>query len=391
MDRVRQARWALAAMFLVNGFIMGAFAPQIPLLLPRHDISKPELGLLLLALGMGAVGAMLFSGKIIARLGSRRTLTIFALAVAPVLPAVVLSPSVAVLAVAMASMGAVMGSMDVAMNAQAVEVERRMGRAIMSSSHGFWSLGGFAGAGLGGLVIARQGAEAHALASGAIAGLIVLAAVSFLLPSPPRPAPGIAAPRTRLFPRDAALWLLGLISLMSMVPEGAVLDWGAIYIKHDLGADLAVSGLAYSFFAGTMALMRFAGDGLRNRFGAVRTLRLSALTGAVGLLGAAVAPNAETAILAFAVAGLGVANLVPVIFSAAGNHPGMPSGAAISVVTMVGYAGILVAPTSIGVAAEMVGFRATFATLAGLLVVVAMAAGRARAAEPMQAAQPQAA
>ena len=386
MEKTVQARWAVAALFMANGFVMGSFAPQIPLLLPRHDITKPQLGLLLLALGIGAVVAMLFAGRIIARFGTRAALSVFALAIVPVLPGVVLAPSVPVLAVAMAAMGAMIGCMDVAMNAQAVEVERRLGRAIMSSSHGFWSLGGFAGAGLGGLVIARQGAEAHALATAAVAGALILAA----LPSLPKVAtpPAGTRPHTRLVPRDPALWLLGLISLMCMVPEGAVLDWGALYIQTELGADVASSGLAFSLFAGAMATMRLLGDGVRNRFGAVRTLRYSALVGAVGLMGAALAPTAPVAILAFGIAGLGVANMVPVIFSAAGNHPGMASGAAISFVTMIGYSGILLAPTSIGFIAEATGFRVTFAALACILLLVALLAARASAAETVHAGQP---
>ncbi len=386
MEKTVQARWAVAALFMANGFVMGSFAPQIPLLLPRHDITKPQLGLLLLALGIGAVVAMLFSGRIIARFGTRAALSVFALAIVPVLPGVVLAPSVPVLAVAMAAMGAMIGCMDVAMNAQAVEVERRLGRAIMSSSHGFWSLGGFAGAGLGGLVIARQGAEAHALATAAVAGILILAALP-RLPKTTAPPAG-ARPHTRLVPRDPALWLLGSISLMCMVPEGAVLDWGALYIQTELGADVASSGLAFSLFAGAMATMRLLGDGVRNRFGAVRTLRYSALVGALGLMGAALAPTAPVAILAFGIAGLGVANMVPVIFSAAGNHPGMASGAAISFVTMIGYSGILLAPTSIGFIAEATGFRVTFAALACILLLVALLAARASAAETVHAGQP---
>jgi predicted MFS family arabinose efflux permease len=150
MQKTIRARWAVATMFLANGFVMGTFAPQIPLLLPRHGITKSDLGLLLLVMGIGAVLAMLFAGKIIARLGGRLTLRVFAALLIPVLPAVVLAPGVPTLALALALMGAVVGCMDVAMNAQAVEVEQRLGRAIMSSSHGFWSLGGFAGAGLAG-------------------------------------------------------------------------------------------------------------------------------------------------------------------------------------------------------------------------------------------------
>ena len=387
MDQAVKARWAVAALFMANGFTMGSFAPQIPLFLPRHDITESTLGMMLFAMGLGAVAAMLFSGRLIARLGLRRTLTIFSLAIIPVLPAVVLAPSVPALAVGLAAMGAAIGCMDVAMNAQAVEVERSLGRAIMSSSHGFWSLGGFAAAGLGGVVIAHGGAGAHALAAAALAGIVIVLALRHIPASAPRPA---EAPQQRLhlLPRDPALWLLGMISLLAMVPEGAVLDWGALYIRTELGADIAASGLAYSLFAGAMALMRFLGDGLRNRHGAVRTLRVSALIGATGLMAAAAAPSPPVAILAFGLAGLGVANMIPVIFSAAGNHPGAASGTAISFVTMLGYSGILIAPTSIGFIAETVGFRVTFAGLACLLVLVALNARRAGAAEPVRQGLP---
>ena len=158
-QRAIRGRWAVAAMFLANGFTMGAWAPQIPLLLPRHDISEFTLGLLILALGLGAVGAMLFAGRLIARFGSQKVLRTFALSIVPVLPAVVFSPNLWLLTPAMMLLGALIGCMDVAMNASAVEVERKLGRAIMSSSHGFWSLGGFFGGALGGWLIAHWGAE----------------------------------------------------------------------------------------------------------------------------------------------------------------------------------------------------------------------------------------
>lgn len=381
MTDLQKGRWAIAAMFLANGFVMGAWAPQIPLLLPRHGIGEATLGLLILGLGAGAVGAMVFCGRLIERHGARRVLRVFMLSIVPVLPVVVLAPSVPVLAVAMALFGAMIGCMDVAMNAHAVEVERRLRRAIMSSCHGFWSLGGFLGGSLGGWIIARAGAEMQAFLTAGITAALVLAATGFLIAGDP-PAPRLSdTPRTRLLPRDPGLWLLGAIALLSMVPEGAVLDWAAIYLGQEMGTGVATSGLAFAFFAGAMAIMRFLGDGVRNRFGAVRTLRVSALIGAAGLTAAALAQTPALAIAGFAMAGLGVANMVPVIFSAAGNHPGLPSGAALAVVTMVGYSGILVAPASIGVAAEAVGFRTTFGALALLLVVVALLADRARAAD----------
>jgi predicted MFS family arabinose efflux permease len=145
VGRARRARWAVAAMFLANGFTMGAWAPQIPLLMPRHGVTESTLGLLILVLGMGAVSAMLFAGRLISLYGGRKVLSVFSLALIPVLPMVVFSPNLWLLALFMAVFrrdGGLHGCGD----------ERPGGgdrapadRAIMSSSHGFWSLGGFIG------------------------------------------------------------------------------------------------------------------------------------------------------------------------------------------------------------------------------------------------------
>ncbi len=381
----QRGRWAVAAMFLANGFVMGAWAPQIPLLLPRHQITETTLGLLILVLGLGAVGAMLFAGRLIARFGSRSVVRSFALSVVPVLPIVVYAPSIPILAVAMAALGALIGCMDVAMNANAVEVERRLGRAIMSSSHGFWSLGGFAGGILGGQIIAAYGAEVQALWAASVSGIIVLGAMPFLLSedhAAALPAPG--GPKPALLPRDVALWIIGGMALFSMVPEGAVLDWAALYLSKELGADVATSGYAFGFFAGTMAIIRFFGDSIRNRFGAVRTFQVSGVIAAIGMFGGATAQSEWMAITSFAIAGIGVANMVPILFSAAGNHPGLSAGAGIAAVTMVGYSGILIAPSSIGFIAEHIGFRWTYGALALLLLLVSALAGRVAAADGRQ-------
>ncbi len=209
-DRIvaQRGRWAVAAMFLANGFLFGSWAPQIPLLLPRHDITEGTLGLLIFGLGVGAVVAMAFSGAVIARIGSRRALRIFAMLAVGTLALVVFSPDVPTLAVSMAVMGAFLGCMDVAMNANAVEVEKRLDRAIMSSSHGFWSLGGFLGGGLGGFVIAQTGAHAHALLATAAALAVMLAAMPFLIAETRSPAPATGAKRQSSWPKGAAIYIL---------------------------------------------------------------------------------------------------------------------------------------------------------------------------------------
>jgi MFS family permease len=387
--QARRGRWGVGAFFGANGFVMGAWAPQIPLLLPRHNISEGILGLLIFGLGVGAVSAMLFSGRIIALYGSRRVATVFALAAAPMLPLIVYAPSVWALALLMALMGGMIGCMDVAMNASAVEVERRLGRAIMSSSHGFWSLGGFVGGTVGTYAIYWFGAEAQAFGTSVVALCLVLWGMVRLIDDPRNVVIGATTqPRTHLFPRDIGLWLLGAMALFSMVPEGAVLDWAAIYLGKELNSGLNNAGLAFAFFAGAMAVMRFMGDRVRSRFGAVNTLRISGAIGAAGMMLASAAPVDWLAIVGFAMTGLGVANMIPILFSAAGNHPGLPSAQAISTVTMVGYAGILVAPAPIGFVAEQIGFRLTYFTLALLLLVVAAMAERASAADILQKTAP---
>ena len=395
IDReAERGRWAVAAMFLINGFIMGAWATQIPLLLPRHDITESTLGLLILTLGLGAVGAMLFAGRMIARIGSRRMVIIFGWLSTLVLPAAILSPNLVFVPLAMVAFGGIIGCMDVSMNANAVAVERRLNRAIMSSSHGFWSLGGFVGGAIGALALARWGAEAQAIGVGVIcAGIMALAlphlihdepvALRHLIQDGPAAVGRTSGPvvKAPLLPRDGALWLLGFMTLFSMVPEGAVLDWAAIYLHKELGADLTTAGMGFALFSAMMALMRFLGDAVRNRFGAVRTLRYSGFAGAAGLLVMALAPTDLLAIAGCALAGIGVANMVPILFSAAGNHPGMTPGAGIATVTMLGYSGILFAPGTIGFIAEYTGFRATYLVLGLILLAVAALAGRAAAAD----------
>ena len=381
MTSARKGSWAVSALFFANGMSTGAWAPQIPLLLPRHQITESTLGLLILFFGVGAVGAMLGAGRLIATYGSRSIARAFALALVPCLPLVVLAPNLPILALTLVLFGGFLGTMDVAMNANAVAVEARLGRAVMSSFHGFWSLGGFFGAGAIGWLVARTDALTGALAAATICLTLILLATPFIIEDDNRKAATDATPHDALIPRDLGLILLGMIALFSMVPEGAVMDWAAIYLQKEMGATQAASTLAFAFFSAAMATVRFAGDAVRNRFGAVRTLRGSAVIAAFGLGLALIAPTAPLAIAGFAFAGVGVANMIPVIFSAAGNYPGLAPGTAIAFVTMLGYSGILVAPFSIGYFAEHFGFRITFGGLIALLCIVAVMARRASHAE----------
>jgi MFS family permease len=374
----QRGRWSVAAMFLVNGFLVGSWAPQIPGFLARLRITEFTLGLLILLFGLGALAAMPWCGTLIGRFGSRRVTQMFGVVAVFGLLLIVLAPNVPVAALALFLFGGFVGGMDVAMNANAVEVERRLRRAVMSSSHGFWSLGGFAGGGLGGLLIKDGGAVLHAIVVTILALAVFLLAARGLVTET---QPTIRQKFRFALPKNSAIYLIGVMALFSMIPEGAVLDWAALYLKQELGAGIATAGLAFAAFSGTMALMRFAGDAVRNRFGAVATLRVSALIAAAGMLVGGFAPNAWIAVMAFAFAGFGIANMVPIAFSAAGNQPGLSPGAGLSTVTVMGYSGILLAPSIIGFIGQHVGFSPAFIGVSALLIIVFLMAGLARAAD----------
>lgn len=363
----QRGRWAVAALFFANGFMVGSWAPQIPALVERLGISEFTLGLLILGFGLGAVAAMVNAGHLIARHGSQKTLLLFSLTTVVPLLLVALAPNVWLVAPALVYFGATIGAMDVSMNSNAVAVERKLGRAIMSSSHGFWSLGGFAGGGLGGILIQNYGHLSHAIFATIVAGVIVAAAWAYVIPD--RHPQAEEEKGSFRWPREGAIYLLGAIALICMNAEGAVLDWAALYLRQEQAADIATAGFAFAFFSGAMALMRFAGDGIRNRYGAVTTFRASNLIAATGMLVAGLSPWPWLSIAAFAICGLGIANAVPILFSAAGNHRGLSHGAGMSVVTTMGYSGILVAPSLIGFVGGQVGFRPVYIVVAILIAL----------------------
>lgn len=374
----KRARFAVGAIFFMTGFLTGSWAPQIPVFVTRLQISEFTLGLLILLFGLGAVTAMPVSGYLMSQYGSRSMMRWFGGFSTVALLLVALAPNVPLAAIAMFLFGGLIGATDVAMNANAVVVERRLSRAIMSSSHAYWSLGGFAGGSGGGFLIQHSGHLAHAIVVTVISVVIFAAATGYLI------ADGKSVTQDhRKFemPKSATVYLVGLIALFCMIPEGAVLDWGALYLHTEKGADFATAGLAFGLFAGTMAVMRFLGDGVRNRFGAVRTFQVSSLIAAVGLLVAGFAPWPWLIIAAFAVAGIGIANTVPIAFSAGGNQPGMASSVGMSVVTTMGYSGILLAPSIIGFTAEKTGLAMVFVALSSLLVIACLMGGLVRTAD----------
>lgn len=379
MTQAIGTRRAVSALFFLNGLIVGSWAPKLPVLMQRLEISEAIAGVAVLILGLGSITIMPLFGALTARRGSAHAVRLAAWLAVPVLLLISLAPTLWTVFAAVFLFGGAIGGMDVAMNANAVAVERVRRRAIMSSCHGFWSLGGLVGAGAGGVAITMMGEVGHALAVTVVVALGLLVALPRVLQDAPVRQDG--APVPLRLPRSPLAYVIGLMALCSMIPEGAILDWAAVYLQREMGASLALAGWGFAACAGTMAVMRFLGDLLRQRLGAVRTLRISTLIAMAGLGVAGLAEGPLPAIAGFALAGIGIANMVPIAFSAAGNVPGLAHGVGLSVVTTMGYSGILLAPGSIGWLAERTSFSSIYLGLAALLLVPLLLSHLARTAD----------
>ena len=373
------ARWAICAAFFANGFTVGHWAPKIPVLVERLGISEALLGQMIILFGVGALIALIGGAVLVNRFGSRPMLRITSLMLAPSLVLLTVMPNVLLTTLAMLWLGMFLGAMDNAMNANGVSVETGLGRPVMSSYHGFWSLGGVAGGLTGGAMIAWMGELGHALAVAAM----TLAIISWAWPRyvsdreehRPSAAEAVTAGAMQAggIPRAPGIYLFGIMTMMAFAPEGTVIDWSALYLKDELGAPLLISGYAFAAFSMTMAVMRLTGDRIRTRFGDRPVLIASCVVAALGLFVAGQADSFLGACAGFFIAGLGMANTVPVLFSVAGRYPGIKPASAIAVITAFGYGGLLFIPAFVGFVAEHWSLGLVFSGWAVILLAMGAA------------------
>mgnify|MGYP001267568452 CR=1 FL=1 len=371
--RAPAARWATIAAFFLNGTVFGVWATQIPVIKDHLDLSPGVVGLALLCLAAGALTAMIGTGALLSRVGSAPAVRVTALLFCLLLPLPALMPDVVTLCAILFLFGAAGGTMDVAMNAHGALVERHLGRPIMSSLHGMWSLGGLFGAGAGGLLLQVLPPVAQCgLIAGALLALF-LAVQSRLLPSS---ADSSAEPSGLALPSRGTL-LLGLLTFLAFMSEGAILDWSAIYLREDLGGAATVAGLGFAVFSGAMAAGRFCGDRLRQRFGGVTLVRTGAMLAFAGLALALLGGGPAVAVVGFGLTGLGLSNVVPVLFSAAGSGDERSAASSIAAVATLGYAGVLTGPALLGFVAEASTVGFSFTLVAALALVIALTSSRA--------------
>lgn len=362
-------RIATRIAFFMAGFAVSAWAPLIPFARRKLALDDAQLGLMLLCLGIGSVLMMPLAGGLAARFGCRRTILAAGTAICLCMPALMLAPSMPVLAVALAVFGASLGVLDVVMNLQAVIVERASGRAMMSGFHGMYSVGGIAGAGGVTGALALGASPLAAITGTAVLAALLLATArgGLLAQGGEGDHPAFALPRGRVL-------LVGAVCFAMFLSEGAVLDWSAVFLSTVRHADPATAGLGYVAFAVTMTLGRLTGDRVVQALGAFRVVVCGALVAASGFALVVMAASPLAGLAGFALVGAGAANVVPVMFSAAGRQHDMPTHLAVAAVTTMGYAGVLLGPAALGFVARFTSLAAALGLLVVLLVAVASVA-----------------
>lgn len=364
---LRTARVAVAAVFFSSGAGFATWAARIPAVRERLDLSPGELGGALLGLTGGAFAALLLAGALVARWGSRTTSAAALAVFCAALPLPAFAPSLPLLAGALALVGGANSVLDVAMNAHGVRVEHAYDRPILAGFHGWWSLGGVAGAAAGAAAAgARVDVRLHFAVAAAVLALVGLAAVSRFLRGPDgeRAGPSFARP-TR------GLLVLGAVAFCGLLAEGAAGDWGAVYLRQVTGSDPGVAAGGYAVFAGCMAAGRLVADRVVARTGAAWFVRGAGLLGTVGVALALAVAVPAVGIVGFALLGVGLAGIVPIVFSAAGRIQPDAPGSAIAGVSTLGYLGLLTGPALIGGVAQLTDLRLGLAAVAVLTAVMA--------------------
>ena len=370
-------RIATFSVFVVNGAMMGTWVAHIPWVQDHLGISKSTLGLCLLCMAAGALVSMPLTGHLLDRRSSASVTRAATLIFCLMLPLPLLATTPYMLAATLFVFGASGGAMDVAMNAHGVAVERELGRPIMSSLHGGWSVGGFASAGL--VAIAAAAGVDPRLESLLVGVALWLAALWITGRLGSASAQSKAGGAFALPSR--AVMLIGGLCFLVMMTEGGIADWSGIYLRHDAGASAAAAAMAFTGFSLGMAVARLGGDVLNERLGAGRLLRGGMALVAVALGGVLLIGEVVPAVIGFALCGLGIANAVPLLFSAAGRLE--PPGPSLAAAFTVGYTGFIVGPPVVGFLADQVGLPETLSLFVLAALAVCALGGRATAAEPV--------
>ncbi|MGN6316388.1 MFS transporter [Trinickia sp.] len=367
-----RARFATMALFFIAGMAYASWGVHVPTVRDKFQLDPAMLSVALFVLTGGSIAATVANAKWIARAGTRRACLVGGLVMSASMALILAMPTYALLLPVLAAFGAGMATMDVAMNAEASAVEQALGRPIMSSLHGMFSLGGMIGAGIGGLALSHGMASAvHMLLAALVCVVVLVVACPAVLPHIPHTESHHGGARASRW-RSPVLWALGAVALIALIAEGAMYDWAAVYMRDVVRSTPAFASAGYAAFTGAMAAGRFAGDVVRARFGAVQLVFASGSIAFAGMVAALVLPFSVTALIGFAMMGIGLANMMPVLFAAAMRVKGIHAAEGLAHVASIAYVGLLFGPVLIGGVAQVANLSIGLAVVALCAALVAV-------------------
>ncbi len=376
---LRRGRVATALMFLAYGTILGAWTARIPAIKQGLNLGDGQLSIALLGFAAGAISGMQVAGRLADQYGGARVMIPMAVLDSALLILPAYAPTLLLLVGALFAFGAVHGTLNIAMNANAVAVERAYGRPIMVSFHAVYSVGGFVGAATGGLFAqAGAGPAGTFIAVATVMAGTALAAARWVYEATDR----LDEPADAAKQRMPGIVFLGVLAFCCLVGEGAAADWASVYLRDALGSSAGFAAAGYAAFSIMMVVGRLTGDRLAAVFGRVRLVRACGVLAAVGLGSALLAGHPAAGVVGWACFGAGLSCIAPLIFSTAGAHNPAHAGRAIARVASLGWVGFLVGPIAIGGAAELTGLSIALAIPVALALFVALAAAALRTAPP---------
>lgn len=368
-----RARAGAMVLFAAPGLSYGLFTARLPALKVQTGITESELGIALLLLGAGAVVGLTCANRVVARLGLRPVLLVSAALSVLLLLVASFTYSRESFMATVTLLGLAMGHLDVSMNVLGIGIERAFERATMNTLHAAYSLGGFVGSLVGGALAGLGLGVSMCFALPSAVFLVLLGLMSSSIYTQSERPNRRTAASTKL--RDmlklpAALFVCGLLAFIAYESEGVAGDWGNLYMLREKAAPEAVAALVYGVVAVASLSSRLVADRIRSCCGNFPVLFASSFVAAIGMAAVHFSSNWELALAGFALAGMGLGPIVPILFSISGNLPGVTPSQASSLVSLLGYCGLLLCPAFFGFLAEHAGLDSIFVVVIGFLVAL---------------------
>ncbi len=362
-------RLSINVYFFMFGFIFATWASRIPTIQQVLQLDEAGLGTVLLAMPVGSFIALPFSGYLSSAFGSRKICIASGLAYCLLLVWIGMAPSAFMLGLVLFFFGAAANILNIAINTQALELEKSYSKTIISSFHGVWSVAGLGAAAVGTLFMGKSVSVFLHFAFIALVAIIGFALAAFALV---KDKGGVRELKKIFTKPDKAFWWLGIIAFCSLICQGAMFDWSGVYFKKVVEAPKAYIGFGYTAFMLSMTGIRFLTDWITHHIGFRKVLIICGLLATAGLVLCVISPTVLFATIGMFLVGMGVSPAVPLVFSAAGKMTNLAPPVAIAAVSSIGMIGLLIGPPFIGFVAAATSLQVSFILLSvfGIAITV---------------------